>query len=496
MNIKPNSEVSLSDQIKSLNQIIKTHERKIISLEEEKDNLVEELENERKSWKTRWDPRTLTPDEKIQCKLCVQNLFAAAKESALYASGIATVESDQQPRLSVGTMLTPISIGDVAMDNQIMSMASDQILVKTSGSRSQEPNLFATDICLTPSPDPSSNATESSTEYARKLLEKSQEELYDAIDKMERSVLIELSNALGGLVQTMYVEREKMKAEDQRRIQKKLKITAEKEARAKERAAQVKAEEIELEKLRLQLLQNHTDQGSATGLFEQPDSVLPSDLEPSSPHPYSSGGGGEGILYPRHSSDGPLSLRSSAKESSPFTNSRKSSTRGAKGTSTPPLTAHSPGDSTPIKHQQLPLPQQQQLQQLHQPQQPQPQNIEINNSHPPERISPISSPLMAVGAVMVGDSASGGVEALMSPPQSPRLELVDNNIQPLSNHEILSDATKARVIKGDTFYVSNFFGIRSPRYFFISVDAKGIGWRNSATSTGNQIIMPFTKFES
>ena len=42
-----------------------------------------------------------------------------------------------------------------------------------------------------------------------------------ALEQMDRAVLIELSTALGGLVQTMYLEREKAKAEEHKKQQRK-----------------------------------------------------------------------------------------------------------------------------------------------------------------------------------------------------------------------------------------------------------------------------------
>jgi hypothetical protein len=55
------------------------------------------------------------------------------------------------------------------------------------------------------------NPDDESDDTNRAIIEKSQEDLYDALEKMDKPILIELCSALGGLVQSMYLEREKAK---------------------------------------------------------------------------------------------------------------------------------------------------------------------------------------------------------------------------------------------------------------------------------------------
>jgi hypothetical protein len=70
------------------------------------------------------------------------------------------------------------------------------------------------------------------------VIERSQEELYDTVEGMDKAVLVELCTALGGLVQTMYIEREKMKKEELERQRRRDAAKAEQEAKAKAETAQ------------------------------------------------------------------------------------------------------------------------------------------------------------------------------------------------------------------------------------------------------------------
>lgn len=138
LQISANTMVGLPDQLKELSVKIKGLEKQLHAVESQKLQLLEDLELEKSKRRLACEPRTLSNDEKLECKVCVQNLLAAAKD---------------------------------AIDN----------------------------------PDDESDDTN------RIIIEKSQEDLYDALEKMDKPILIELSSALGGLVQSMYLEREKMK---------------------------------------------------------------------------------------------------------------------------------------------------------------------------------------------------------------------------------------------------------------------------------------------
>jgi hypothetical protein len=80
--------------------------------------------------------------------------------------------------------------------------------------------------------------TEADKEAAAVIIDKSQDGLYESLEKMDKAVLIELASALGGLVQSMYLEREKSKIEEQ--------AQQEREARAKaEAVARKLAQDLE-----------------------------------------------------------------------------------------------------------------------------------------------------------------------------------------------------------------------------------------------------------
>ena len=138
LKVSANTMVGLPDQLKELTIKIKGLEKQLHAAESQKQQVLEDLDLEKSKRRFACEPRTLSNDEKLECKICVQNLLAAAKD---------------------------------AIDN----------------------------------PDDESDDTN------RAIIEKSQEDLYDALEKMDKPILIELCSALGGLVQSMYLEREKAK---------------------------------------------------------------------------------------------------------------------------------------------------------------------------------------------------------------------------------------------------------------------------------------------
>ena len=216
--VHANAEVSLADQIKDLNLHIKHLEKQIHSLEEEKTSVTLELNASKIYWRQVWEPRTLSPQEKINCKLCVQNLFASAKESialSLYSASLSEENSSINSPMRSRHSPKNGTNSPVGKDFEQKESLSSEI--------EQFKSIHSHDSTTTITPLGESDG----------LIERSQEELYIAVEKMDRAVLIELSIALGGLVQTMYLERERTKAEDQRRIQRKSRIIADKEARLK-----------------------------------------------------------------------------------------------------------------------------------------------------------------------------------------------------------------------------------------------------------------------
>lgn len=185
-----NSEIGLGDQLRDLQVRVKHLERQINNVEDQKSKLGKTLDVERAKFHRMCDPRNLTSEEKQECQQCVQNLLNAAKESL-----------NQSNRDESGELKD----------------------VDSSKSERQTSH---------PSPQ-SSNAN---------ILEYSREELYGRVEKMDKAVLIELSTALGSLVQAMYVEREKAKREEAQRQKRKAKIKADKEAKAKSDETQRRSE--------------------------------------------------------------------------------------------------------------------------------------------------------------------------------------------------------------------------------------------------------------
>ena len=137
--VSANTMMGLPDQLKELTIKIKGLEKQLHAVEAQKLQIMDDLELERSQRRLACEPRTLSNDEKHECKVCVQNLLAAAKDAII------------------------------------------------------------------------DNPEDESDDCNRMIIEKSQEELYDALEKMDKPILIELCSALGGLIQSMYLEREKIK---------------------------------------------------------------------------------------------------------------------------------------------------------------------------------------------------------------------------------------------------------------------------------------------
>ena len=70
---------------------------------------------------------------------------------------------------------------------------------------------------------PAEAAEEEAAAQAEELIEASHDKLFDTVEGMDKSVLVELSTALGGLVQSMFIDREttkqRMQAEERQRRQ-------------------------------------------------------------------------------------------------------------------------------------------------------------------------------------------------------------------------------------------------------------------------------------
>lgn len=181
LQVHANAEVGLPDQLRRLSNRIKHLEKQMMLTEEQRLRISSALDMERELRHQQCDPRTLTGEEKSLCKACVNALMAAAKES------LSRQSSSEEVKDSAG--------GSINGANQ---------------------------------------PSEADMREAEALIEQSQEELYAKVEKMDKAVLMELCAALGGLVQSMYIDREKARQEELLRQQRKAQAKAEKEARLKE----------------------------------------------------------------------------------------------------------------------------------------------------------------------------------------------------------------------------------------------------------------------
>lgn len=187
--VSRNTEIGLNDQLKDLTQRVRILERKLIATEESKKTLEASLKVEQELRLKQTQLRNLTEQEKLTCKLCVQELLAAAKES-----------------------LAILDIDDAK-------------------------------------------------EISEQLIEHSQDVLYNAVEEMDKTVLVELSTALGGLVQSMYIEREMSKREET--------IKEEKRKQTEEESRQKRIEEQKA----LEILQRG-DYAELETLQQLPNSVV------------------------------------------------------------------------------------------------------------------------------------------------------------------------------------------------------------------------------
>ncbi len=144
--ISANTEIGLSDQLKELQMKVRALEKRLHASENHRKQLEASLFEEQERRRIQTEPRDITPQEKIACKTCVQELLSAAKES---------------------------------------------LTATTSNPNSKD-----------------------AKEAGEGIIVKSQDSLYEKVETMDKAVLVELSTALGGLVQSMYIEREIVKQEE------------------------------------------------------------------------------------------------------------------------------------------------------------------------------------------------------------------------------------------------------------------------------------------
>lgn len=222
--VQANTEISLFDQLKDLQHKIKVQERRYLTLDEQRKQIERLLAAEQELRAIQTSIRALTPQEKIHCKTCVQELLAQAKDSL----AIATQHVETNPELfDHPPHGAPSSVSHHPQHHEPVfdhiedaydPPSSSTALVDANGDGIAEgtilPPLYA---------DPAHNPPDPQQQHQRKqalikdmandLVEKTQDELYSQLETMDKAVLVELATALGGLVQSLFIDREMIKQE-------------------------------------------------------------------------------------------------------------------------------------------------------------------------------------------------------------------------------------------------------------------------------------------
>lgn len=168
--VSANAEISLFDQLKDMQHKLKVHERRYQVLDDTRRQLEQLLQEERELRAVQTGLRPLTMPERSACKTCVQELLAQAKESLAVAA------------------------------EQVE--AHKHLLITQGRCRPEEAVLI------------DSNADGHTVkDIANDLVEHTQDALYTTLEEMDKAVLVELSTALGGLVQSLFIDRELVKQE-------------------------------------------------------------------------------------------------------------------------------------------------------------------------------------------------------------------------------------------------------------------------------------------
>ena len=106
------------------------------------------------------------------------------------------------------------------------------------------------------------------------------------------------------------------------------------------------------------------------------------------------------------------------------------------------------------------------------------------------------------GNGMSAASMAGGGPGPSTKPISPTpMGKSDRNVAPSTARSqvprvMLSEETYQMLVRGDSFYVSNFIGIRSARHYFVGADLRGLGWRPAAAvASSKDNVLPFSQFD-
>jgi hypothetical protein len=398
-----------------------------------------------------------------------------------------------------------------------------------------------------------------------KIVTASQEDLYAAVEQMDRAVLIELSTALGGLVQTMYLEREKARAEEHKRQLRKQHLVADRAARTR---AKPEAEQQERDRraeaaaaaaaavnanapTRL-----HGEFAAAGGGPAPASAAARSAAEPTEAGPTEAGKDAElaaaAAVNASAAGGGPPAAAAAQPGSRPASGERPevAARREADAARTPTrdvATSITPKASATAAAFQSAMPSaapaqrkdEETLQALALA--PLGQHGDHAAAATAKREAAAAAAVShdgplgpaSGGAVGGGAAAAGAVAAdppmpmagggpapsvyaaqrtgpLPPPPQQqqppqpqpPQQQQQQEQMQKKSSPSppkapkiMLSEETYQMLVRGDTFFVANFLGVRSSRHYFVWGDLKGFGWRPTASvATSNQNSKPFAIF--
>lgn len=176
--VTANTEVSLIDQLREQAQKIKSLERQVMLLEESKKQGLEAIRTEQELRRSMCEHRSLTEDEKNVCKTNVNFLLTAAKRS-------------------LGILNAP--------SNSLQPAAGSMTASIPPSPHAQPRDPLGHDVSRT------------TKQVSDEVLDESQDELYKAVCKLDKAVVVELCSALGALVQRIYMEKEKIKSNYQLR---------------------------------------------------------------------------------------------------------------------------------------------------------------------------------------------------------------------------------------------------------------------------------------
>ena len=208
MQISANTEVGLTDQVRELGLKIKALERQVHDMERQRNKVISTIEAERESTRKLTEMRLLTVAEKNLCNNTIKNLLSASKESLTILQSAATLAT-QTFELSAGSG-----------DQSLSSIRSDEREAAYDASMAQ------------------------AKAQADSVVRRSQEALFTVIEEMDKALLSEMGAALGGMVQNLYTEREKLKQDEltrSMRIQFRRDSIAKAEQEARQRKQQAEA---------------------------------------------------------------------------------------------------------------------------------------------------------------------------------------------------------------------------------------------------------------